>query len=62
MLSLNQTAAFFLTSAAKPLLQRASAPAVVNVSSLAGIRSSGTGVVYAMTKARAGLADLSANI
>eukprot|EP00962_Isochrysis_galbana_P035561 scaffold12201_cov97-Isochrysis_galbana.AAC.4 len=50
MLSINQTAAFFLTAAAKPLLQRAEAPAVVNVSSLAGIRSSGTGVVYAMTK------------
>mmetsp|Transcript_386 Transcript_386/g.1173 ORF Transcript_386/g.1173 Transcript_386/m.1173 type:complete len:159 (+) Transcript_386:480-956(+) len=51
MVSTNQTAAFFLTAGCKHLLQQSESPSVVNVSSLAGLRSSGTGVVYAMTKA-----------
>ena len=34
-----------------PLLRKSDAASVVNVASAAGIRSSGTGVVYAMTKA-----------
>jgi len=50
MVSTNQTAAFFLTAGCKHLLQQSESPSVVNVSSLAGLRSSGTGVVYAMTK------------
>jgi len=51
MVSTNQTAAFFLTAACKNMLQL-SRGCVVNVSSVAGIRSSGTGVPYAMTKVR----------
>ena len=51
MVRTNQTSAFFLCKACLPLLRRSSRASVVNVSSLAGIRSSGTGVIYAMTKA-----------
>mmetsp|Transcript_63377 Transcript_63377/g.125312 ORF Transcript_63377/g.125312 Transcript_63377/m.125312 type:complete len:267 (-) Transcript_63377:509-1309(-) len=51
MVSTNQTSAFFLCTLCLPLLRRSKHPSVVNVSSVAGIRSSGTGVVYAMTKA-----------
>eukprot|EP00434_Breviolum_minutum_P010454 symbB.v1.2.009219.t1/scaffold582.1/size184522/5 len=35
----------------KPLLERSSYGSVVNISSAAGLRSTGTGSVYAMTKA-----------
>ena len=51
MVATNQTSAFFLCTACLPLLRKSSRASVVNVSSLAGIRSSGTGVPYAMTKA-----------
>jgi len=51
MVATNQSSAFFLCSLCLPLLRRSRAASVVCVSSLAGIRSSGTGVVYAMTKA-----------
>ena len=47
----NMTAAFFLCKACLPLLRTSDYASVVNVTSLAGMRSSGTGVVYAMTKA-----------
>ena len=51
LVATNQTSAFFLCTQCLPLLRESSQASVVNVSSLAGIRSSGTGVVYAMTKA-----------
>ena len=52
LVSTNQTSAFFLSTALLPMLRKSTNGAsVVNVTSLAGIRSSGTGVVYAMTKA-----------
>lgn len=47
----NQSSCFFLCQACLPLLLKSKRPAVVNVASAAAIRSSGTGVVYAMTKA-----------
>ncbi len=47
----NMTGAFFLCKACLPLLRKSDYASVVNVTSLAGMRSSGTGVVYAMTKA-----------
>jgi len=51
MVSTNQTSAYFLCKACLPLLQASERASVVNVASLAGVRSSGTGVIYAMTKA-----------
>eukprot|EP00966_Prymnesium_polylepis_P139306 3218513-Prymnesium_polylepis.1 len=51
MVRTNQDSAYFLCKACLPLLRRSTAPSVVNISSLAGLRSSGTGVAYAMTKA-----------
>jgi Tropinone reductase 1 len=51
MVNTNQSSAYFLCQACLPLLRKSSCASVVNVSSLAGIRSSGTGVIYAMTKA-----------
>ena len=51
MVATNQTSAFFLCTACLPLLRKSTRASVVNVASLAGIRSSGTGVPYAMTKA-----------
>jgi tropinone reductase I len=51
MVRTNQDSAYFLCKLCLPLLRKGSHPCVVNISSLAGIRSSGTGVAYAMTKA-----------
>ena len=55
MVRTNQDSAYFLCKRCLPLLRKSaeggSPPSVVNVASLAGIRSSGTGVAYAMTKA-----------
>ena len=51
MVSTNQTSAYFLCKSCLPLLKCSSSASVVNVASLAAIRSSGTGVIYAMTKA-----------
>ena len=55
MVATNQTSAYFLCQAFLPQLKAAAAvsedASVVNISSLAGLRSSGTGVIYAMTKA-----------
>ena len=51
MVATNQTSAFFLCTMCLPMLRESPRASIVNVSSLAGIRSSGTGVVYAMTKA-----------
>ena len=51
MVATNQDSAYFLCKLCLPLLRKSSYPSVVNVSSLAGVRSSGTGVIYAMTKA-----------
>ena len=51
MLNTNQTSAYFLCRECLPLLRQSKCASVVNVTSLAGVRSSGTGVIYAMTKA-----------
>ena len=51
MVRTNQDSAYFLCKRCLPLLRTSKTPSVVNVASLAGIRSSGTGVAYAMTKA-----------
>ena len=44
MVATNQDSAYFLCKLCLPLLRKSSYPSVVNVSSLAGVRSSGTGV------------------
>lgn len=54
MIATNQTSAFFMCTLCLPLLRKSSHASVINVTSLAGVRSSGTGVVYAMTKAAMG--------
>ena len=51
MVTTNQDSAYFLCQMCLPLLRQSERANVVNVASLAGIRSSGTGVVYAMSKA-----------
>lgn len=51
MVATNMDSAFFLSRDCLPLLRKSGYASVVNVSSLAGVRSSGTGVIYAMTKA-----------
>ena len=51
MVATNQDSAYFLCKLSLPLLKKSGSASVVNVSSLAGVRSSGTGVIYAMTKA-----------
>lgn len=51
MMRTNVDSCWFLCKMFMPMLQKSDRPSVVNVSSVAGIRSSGTGSVYAMTKA-----------
>ena len=51
MVSTNQTSAYYMCKACLPLLRKSKCASIVNVASLAGLRSSGTGVIYAMTKA-----------
>ena len=51
MLRTNQDSCFFMCQKFFSLLRSSSSASVVNVSSVAGVRSTGTGVVYAMTKA-----------
>jgi len=51
MVATNQDSAFFMCKLCFPMLCRSSHASIVNVSSLAGLRSTGTGVPYAMTKA-----------
>ena len=48
----NLESCYFLVKAMSPVLRAATIPArVVNVASVAGVTSSGTGIVYGMTKA-----------
>lgn len=47
----NVDSAYFLCKLCLPLLEQAQGAAIVNVSSAAGIQSSGTGVAYGMSKA-----------
>lgn len=47
----NVDSTYFLCQLFQPLLAKASSSAVVNISSAAGVRSSGTGISYAMSKA-----------
>jgi len=53
MVRTNQDSAYLMCKRCLPLLRHADArlPSVVNVASAAGVRSTGTGVAYAMTKA-----------
>jgi len=51
MVRANLDASWYLCKLLKPLLQKSSRPSVVNVGSVAGVLSTGTGTVYAMTKA-----------
>lgn len=51
LLRINLGAAFELGRGLHPALQRAPAAAIVNITSVAGLTSTGTGVVYAMAKA-----------
>lgn len=51
MLSTNCASCFFLCQAFQPLLEKGRSPCVVNVASVAGVTSSGTGAPYAMSKA-----------
>jgi len=49
--STNMDSCWFLCKMFMPLLKRSERPSVVNVASAAGVRSTGTGTIYAMTKA-----------
>eukprot|EP00933_Yihiella_yeosuensis_P081406 TRINITY_DN95003_c0_g1_i1.p1 TRINITY_DN95003_c0_g1~~TRINITY_DN95003_c0_g1_i1.p1 ORF type:complete len:299 (-),score=58.89 TRINITY_DN95003_c0_g1_i1:463-1359(-) len=51
MMRTNIDSCWFLCKMFKPMLEKSAGASVVNVSSVAGIRSTGTGSVYAMTKA-----------
>ena len=51
MMRTNIDSCWFLCKMFKPMLERSSRASVVNISSAAGVRSTGTGSVYAMTKA-----------
>lgn len=51
MMSTNVSSCFFLCQGLRPFLSRSAVASVVNVSSAAGVGSTGTGVIYAMTKA-----------
>ncbi|CAE7946561.1 unnamed protein product [Symbiodinium sp. KB8] len=51
MMRTNLDSCWFLCKMFKPMLERSSRASVVNISSAAGVRSTGTGSVYAMTKA-----------
>ena len=51
VISTNLTAAFELTRAAHPLLNKADGASVVNVSSVSGLTHTSTGAPYAMSKA-----------
>ena len=50
ILAVNLKGAFFVTRAAVPILQRAAAPCIVNISSVAGIGGEGSSVAYAASK------------
>lgn len=47
----NMASCYFLCKALRPFLSRSKHASVVNVSSVAGVGSTGTGAIYAMTKA-----------
>eukprot|EP00929_Paragymnodinium_shiwhaense_P041440 TRINITY_DN21518_c0_g1_i1.p1 TRINITY_DN21518_c0_g1~~TRINITY_DN21518_c0_g1_i1.p1 ORF type:complete len:326 (+),score=81.96 TRINITY_DN21518_c0_g1_i1:72-1049(+) len=51
MMATNVDSTWFLCKHFKPLLEKSQRPSVINVSSAAGVKSTGTGSVYAMTKA-----------
>lgn len=51
MVTTNLDSSWFLCKLLKPFLQKSSHPSVVNVASVAGVMSTGTGSVYAVTKA-----------
>lgn len=51
MMSTNVDSSWFLCKMFKPLLEKSKRASVVNVSSVAGVQSTGTGSIYAMTKA-----------
>ena len=45
-------AVYYLCKEAFPLLRAADKPTIINVSSAAGVGSTGSGAIYAMTKVR----------
>jgi len=51
MVTTNLDSCWFLCKLLKPFLQKSQRASVVNVASVAGVLSTGTGTVYAMTKA-----------
>ena len=51
MMSTNVSSCYFLCKDLRPFLSRSKFASVVNVSSAAGVNSTGTGAIYAMTKA-----------
>eukprot|EP00930_Biecheleria_cincta_P059457 TRINITY_DN45191_c0_g1_i1.p1 TRINITY_DN45191_c0_g1~~TRINITY_DN45191_c0_g1_i1.p1 ORF type:complete len:283 (-),score=49.26 TRINITY_DN45191_c0_g1_i1:65-880(-) len=51
MMRTNVDSCWFLCKLFKPMLEKSKRASVVNVSSAAGVRSTGTGSIYAMTKA-----------
>ena len=51
ILRTNMDGSYFLCKMAHPLLTKGTKPCIVNVSSVAGVGSTGTGAIYAMSKA-----------
>ena len=51
ILRTNMDGSYFLCKMAHPLLTKGTRPCIVNVSSVAGVGSTGTGAIYAMSKA-----------
>merc|ERR1712178_487221 len=60
MMTTNLESCWDLRRRLKPFLQKSSRASVVNIGSVAGVLSTGTGTVYAMTKA--GMAHLSRSL
>ena len=50
-MTLNLDAVYFLCRDVHPLLVKSTRPTVVNVASVAGVQSTGSGAAYAMSKA-----------
>jgi len=50
-MTLNLDAVYFLCRDVHPLLLKSKRPTVVNVASVAGVQSTGSGAAYAMSKA-----------
>lgn len=51
MMATNVSSCYFMCKGLRPFLSRSKLASVVNISSAAGVNSTGTGAIYAMTKA-----------